>query len=196
MTALLLPDQLHLSTNGVKKLLSNLSLADKARPRPGNRVRPQKPPQVWNTLTPPSIPAPPPPLMSLKVDPPTQQTSDLDLNAAPLYFRGGGSPLSNFYPAPIAIWNMNFASSEHAYQYRKCVALGKKEAAANVLRCAKPVQAKKIGDDLSTDDKWEDMKQGAMYEILKVKARQCPNFFDELRKSGNCPLIENTPNIY
>ena len=29
-TALLLPDQLHLSTNGVKKLLSNLTLADKA----------------------------------------------------------------------------------------------------------------------------------------------------------------------
>ena len=195
-TALLLPDQLHLSTNGVKKLLTNLSLADKARARPGNRVRPQKPTQAWNTLTPPSVPAPPPPLMSLNVDPPSQQMSDLDLNTAPLYFRGGGSPLSNFYPAPIAIWNMNFASSEHAYQYRKCVALGKKEAAANVLRCTKPVQAKKIGDDLSTDDKWEDMKQGAMYEILKVKARQCPNFFGALRKSGNCPLIENTPNIY
>ena len=194
-TALLLPDQLHLSTNGVKKLLSNLSLADKARPRP-SRVRPQKVEQTWNTLTPPSIPAPPPPL-SLKVDPsPSQRTPDLDLNAAPVYFRGEGSPLSNFYVTPIEIWNMKFTSSEHAYQYRKCVALGNNEAAANVLRCPKPVQAKKIGDDQTTNNRWEDIKQGAMYEILKVKIRQCPLFLDTLRQSGNSPQIENTPNDY
>ena len=194
-TAMLLPDQLHLSTSGVKKLLSNLSLVDKARPKSNNSARPQKPKQVWNPPPPPNTPAYPPPLMSCSVQPSaSHQTTDPF--AAPLYFRGGGSPLSNFFEAPIKIWNMNFASSEHAYQYRKSIALGCNEAAARVLRCAMPVEAKKIGDSLTTDDKWEDTKQGAMYEILRTKARQCPRYSAALRESGNRPLIENTPNIY
>ena len=91
---------------------------------------------------------------------------------------------------------MNFASSEHAYQYRKCIFMDNKTAAGNVLKTDTGAQAKKIGDDVGTSQNWQDAQQGAMSEILKAKARQCPQFVRALMNSNSRDLIEDTPNTF
>ena len=183
-SSLLLPDHLHLSNCGTTKLLANLGLSEKAKIRDYRKPTPQN--NSWTNAT--SRPrTTPTPLMSLSTTPPL---------TTPVYFRGKGSPLSNFYEFPLSIWGMNFPSSEHAYQYKKCTATGNNTAAASVLRAPTPVNAKWIGDKIETDNKWEDLQQGTMFEILKSKARQCPQFRDALVQSQDRPLIENTPNRY
>ena len=183
-TSLLLLDQLHLSANGVNKLLANLDLADKAKCRIASPTT--KPTNTWNPTATAPLPAPPA-LMSLHPSPPT---------STPVYFRGGGSPLSNFYECPISIWNMNFASSEHAFQYRKSFTLGNNDATTSILNARTPLDAKRIGDTLTSNNRWEDTKQGVMYEILKTKARQCPQFYQQLQESKDRPLIEDTANPF
>ena len=193
-TTLLLADQLHLSHSGVNKLLQNLKLTDKASARNANRSQSQMKPQLqW------SVPAPvpnsaPPPLMSVNTSKFIPSASDN--NPSPVYFRGTQSPLSNFFEFPLSIWNMNFESSEHAYQYHKCISLSNRTAATDVLRAPTPLEAKKIGDNLRSSEDWEDSKQGVMYEILRSKSRQCPEFLQALNDSQHRTLIEDTPNAY
>lgn len=188
-TTLLLPDHLHLSATGVKKLLSNLGLSDKAKPRLHNR--PSTGASWKNTVSPSVVP----PLMSLSPSV-TPDPSPSANTPSPIYFRGAGSPLSNFHPTSLSIWNMNFPSSEHAYQYRKCIALYNNAAASSILRSDTPLKAKNIGDQAGTNNRWEDTKQGIMYEILRSKSRQCPRFLKALTDSPNSTLIEDTPNSY
>ena len=193
-TSLLLADQLHLSSTGVTKLLSNLGLSDKTRARTHKKhTTVNHQPNPWNASAPRVTPSAPP-LMSL-TPVPTNHVPNSS-SSSPLYFRGSRSPLSNFYEAPITIWNMKFLSSEHAFQYRKCISLGKNSEAADVLKAPTPLDAKRIADQVRTDSRWDDIKQGAMYEILKCKSRQCPQFFDALQQSLDRPLIENTTNPY
>ena len=123
-------------------------------------------------------------------------TSSSMNSSSPIYFRGGNSPLSNFYESPLHIWNMNFRSSEHAYQYKKCMTLGNNEAAKHVLSAPKPLDAKRIGDAQNPSNKWEDVQQGIMCELLRSKLRQCPAFLQTLKDSQNRPLIEDTPNWF
>ena len=188
-TTLLLSDNLHLSTSGVKKLLTNLNLSEKAEPK--NVNLPTRKNNTWPTSQPSTVP----PLMSLPTPPTLPLTNSCPTPQA-VYFHGGGSPLSNFFETPLNIWNMNFRSSEHAFQYRKCVSTGNKTTANDVLRAPTPLLAKRTGDKITTNNTWEDTKQGAMYEILRAKSRQCPQFVQALKDSNERPLIEDTPNPY
>ena len=185
-TSLLLPDQLHLSSGGVNKLVKNLGLEAKSKCRIHKPVI--KTPNTW--CPPPSV-STPTPLMSLSPSPIPSPPAD-----SPLYFRGGGSPLSNFFEAPLSIWNMTFPSSEHAFQYRKSIALGENSAGSNILHAKSPLDAKRIGDTLTPNAQWNDTRQGIMYEILKTKARQCPHFHQQLKDSQERPLVENTANPF
>ena len=190
-SSLLLLDQLHLSESGVKKMLSNLSLSDKAKPRHQARSATHQPWTAPATNVPPSRPQP---LMSLK---PTSSLNHTSRNSlAPIHFRGSGSPFSNFFPAPLSIWNTHFPTSEHAYQHKKCTTIGNTTAAAEILKATTPYQAKIIGDRAGTSDRWEDIKHGTMYEILRFKARQCPPFKQALINSQQQTLIEDTSNAY
>ena len=182
---LLLADKLHLSTAGVDKLLLNLGLSGKAKARNGNRVTKRSTP-VANTMPLPLIPS----LMQVHTTPP--QSSQFQSNDNSVLFRGAQSPLSNFFPFPLSIWNMNFKSSEHAFQYSKCVQMENKTAAAEVVNSNNALEAKRIGDKIPTTSRWHDTKQGTMYEILKAKSRQCPQFSKALMNSGNRPLVEDT----
>ena len=190
-SSLLLLDHLHLSESGVKKMLTNLALSDKAKPRHSTKPITS---QSWSAPTSNVSFARPQPLMSLN---PTSTLNPTSRNStAPIRFRGSGSPFSNFFPAPLSIWNVNFPTSEHAYQHKKCTTIGNTTAAAEILKAATPMQAKIIGDRAGTSDRWEDTKQGTMYEILRYKARQCPPFKNALINSQQQTLIEDTSSAY
>ena len=186
---LLLPDQLHLSSHGVRKLLANLTLTDKAK---AGTAPPKTSNNAWNTkpTQSPNIQNSPPPLMSIQTEYPSQA------QLPPVYFRGPTSVFSNFFETPIAIWGINFKSSEHAFQYKKCMIAGNNATATNVLKASTPLNAKRMGDSIATNPRWHDIKQGTMLEILKAKSRQCPRFRQELLQSGDRKLIEDTPDSF
>ena len=180
-------DGLHLSPAGVNKLLLNLKLSSKAKARSG-KPHPSQPQKT--TSHPASQKKDIPSLMQIETAPSTSNTGP------PILFHGARSPLSNFFPCSLTIQNVTFKSSEHAYQYRKCLQSGDNNKAANVLKADTALDSKRIGDSIPKNPQWEDSMQGAMYEILKVKSRQCPQFYTALMNSNNRPLVEDTPNAY
>ena len=167
-SSLLLADKLHLSAVGVNKLLLNLGLSGKAKARQGSRpyIRPQST-KLFNSQQPP-IPS----LMDVRTSAPPQQLPPA--RERPVLFHGARSPLSNFFPCNLNIWNMHFRSSEHAYQYKKCIETNNNSAASNVLRTETAVEAKRIGDEIGTSQEWQGIQQAIMKEILKAKSQQCP----------------------
>ena len=189
-SSLLLADKLHLSAVGVNKLLLNLGLSGKAKARQGSRpyIRPQST-KLLNSQQPP-IPS----LMDVRTSAPPQQLPPA--RERPVLFHGARSPLSNFFPCNLNIWNMHFRSSEHAYQYKKCIETNNNSAASNVLRTETAVEAKRIGDEIGTSQEWQGMQQAIMKEILKAKSQQCPQFVRALVNSNSRPLVEDTPNHF
>ena len=100
--------------------------------------------------------------------------------------------LSNFYPRAIIYNIISFASSEHAYQYEKCVSLHHKEAVESILSAptAKYIAASVIGD---TDYKvWIHHSESTMLKVL-FKAKCHQPFHDE---SGDSILVEDTSNTF
>lgn len=203
---LLLPcDNLHPSALGLKKMMSNLNLSDKTKPAFGNgptnrwQISNQQQsliPDAWQIpLTPPT---PPPPLPSRPIQPgPTPILhGSKSRPAKPIKFKGGRSSFSNFHRAHVKIWGMTFLSSEHAYQYRKAVTMNQWEEAETILHARTPHQAKEISQDIITDQRWQNIRIGVMYDILREKVRQCHAFLRDLKASNERVLIEDTEDEY
>ncbi|XP_052105053.1 uncharacterized protein LOC127738033 [Mytilus californianus] len=51
----------------------------------------------------------------------TSNHSPSSVTNTPIYFKGAGHVLSNFYPCILTFQGLTFSSSEHLYQYRKAV---------------------------------------------------------------------------
>ena len=186
---LLLPvDKLHLSFQGVKRLLQNLQLQEMAKPSMSPSTTTagtvSATPSVWSTpLTSLEAPAPPP-----------QRDQDRQTNV--LKFRGAKSSFSNFYMTPIDAWNFSFKSVEHAYTYYKAMTMNEPALADEILICRTAKNAKDIGDTISTNDHWLKSKKNVMFYLLQQKARQCQKFNDDLKASQNKVLVEDTANNY
>jgi ribA/ribD-fused uncharacterized protein len=74
--------------------------------------------------------------------------------------------LSNFHLCQV-VWNeIEFPSSEHAYQAAKSP-LEYVQKEISILKT--PSEAKKIGDKISIHSNWDYMKYDVMYNILKDK---------------------------
>ena len=191
-TSLLKMDGLHLAIPGVKKLLLNLNLEDLAKVQ--DTRPPTKPQQtVLKTVSPASSNSAQEQFHLASKN----NTKNCDfLSDRPVYFKGEKSPLSNFYQFSFKIWNMSFPSAEHAFQYHKCVTMGNNSAAAEVRQAPSPLEAKRAGDRVTPTPRWHDLKQGAAYEIVKAKSRQCLPFYKALKDSQERLLIENTFDPY
>ena len=197
---LLIPtDRLHLSHQGVKKLLQNLQLDEQARASPENlatngsnqlqnatstninQKMDENP--TWlkplsdrsNCPLPPSVPQP-----------------TMSCDQRQHRFRGGRSPLSNFYETQMTMWGISFRSSEQCYQYSKAISMNDHLAANEILRARAPREAKAVGDRIHTDDRWRNMRVNSMSEILQEKARQCKQFREHLEHTQPETLIEDT----
>lgn len=205
---LLLPgDGLHLSPQGVKKLLQNLGLDDRAKSNFGNgptnrwkHTKDQKKEthqkhnmdqQKQQDSTAPSA-APPPPQR------PGRSKANVDKSQT-FYFRGGENPCSNFYHVRkgLPIYGEHFHWSEQAYQYRKAVEVGDWQAADDILQAKSAKEAKDMGNkvDVSNSD-WHNIKERIMYEILSLKIKQCSELRMLLIASGDKELVERTNNPF
>ena len=186
---LLSGDRLHLSRQGITRLLQNLALTDltKVTLKNGDAPKPHPPPyaSAWaKPLATPKTPTPP------QVAKPVARDNGL------LKFKGPKSSFSNFFLTPIHAWNKTFTSVEHGYVYYKAIAMKKPHLTDGILAAATAKDAKDIGDSIRTNQQWTDMKTGVMYHLLEQKIRQCSKFANDLRASGNKVIIEDTGNVF
>ena len=197
-TSLLAADKLCLSAQRTLKLLQNLQLRDVTRVSIGNESvnrwveeqnstrKENETSKHWNDPLP--APAPPP---SIKY-----HQDEARSEVQPIKFRGPTSSFSNFYAAPLKIWGTLFASNEHAYNFRKSVEMGEFVTAEKIRSASSPRRGQIIAKDVHTNDRWKDMKQSVMYQLLQHKAEQCPSFAEDLRHSSGRLLVEDTQHEY
>jgi ribA/ribD-fused uncharacterized protein len=110
--------------------------------------------------------------------------------------------LSNFYPAKVSIWGIDFATSEHAYQWAKTFDENEK---FTVLFKVKPketpdgvaqivpttaAQAKRAGDKVTKRSDWEEVRYGIMLEVLLAKFTQNADLRALLLATGDSLLVE------
>ena len=100
--------------------------------------------------------------------------------------------LCNYYLCPVKVFNMEFMSSEHAYQWRFLTYLDMPDLAQEVLNTSTAGEAKAVASrvpgHLHRD--WHKIKSCVMKEILHAKADSCPKFRDTLLNSAGKRLIE------
>ena len=187
---LLSADKLHLSIKGVERLIENLCLQTMAKPSAKHRSEShvQKKPKEnsmacsWDCPLPkPDMPQPPP-------------NCEPQMNV--IKFRGAKNPLSNFYPTTISAWGMNFLSVEQGYTYYKAQTMNEPTLARNIMYTQMARGAKKIGDSIITDQRWQKIKNEVMYYLLQQKAKTCHIFREKLQASQNAVLLEDTENEY
>ena len=104
------------------------------------------------------------------------------------------APFSNLYPTKIKIGQYTFISLEQAFQFLKAKKMNKLLAATRIYLSRNQVEIKQLGDELSTSDLWEEKKMDIMYICLKHKFEQNHDLLDMLLKTGDCELVEATPN--
>ena len=180
-------DGLHLSSQGVAKLLLNLKIQE------GAKAATESPTKRWDSKQmttrnedPPTMPTAPPPF-----DDPLRK-----VESQPIKFKGPGSSFSNFYAVPLHMWGMTFASSEHAFQYRKAVEMNQHVTAEKIRQAPTARDAQLVAKTIQTNDRWSHIKQSVMYELIQEKAKQCPTFHKDLQASEGRLLVEDTPHEY
>lgn len=106
------------------------------------------------------------------------------------------SPLSNFHPCLIRLWNLTFSSSEQAYQFFKCHFHGCWGRVNKILNARTAKECYFIGRSCKTSKEWKSEKVHVMLHILKHKFFQCELFRNELDKLQDHILIEDTKNYF
>ena len=180
-------DGVHLSAAGVKRLISNLSLKEKAKCKFGN-----SPTSRWSQQT-----KSPTKQLSAKKPSSSNNTNEMSSQANSsgkdtVYFRGHKNPLSNFFPCELHVYGENSSSSEHAYQLRKAISMKDTGAAQKIRSAPTAKHAKDIGDTITTDQAWQDKKRSVMTHILREKLHQCPRYQQALTQSKGKKLVEDT----
>ena len=200
-TLFLQGDGLHLSAQGVQRLLSNLGLHEKVkadfdRPSmtskssdPKNDSDNQENIDTWKR--PLLTPIPPPPCYTPELNDITPQDNQRQ-DSGPVLFKGPDNPLSNLYMFPLSLWNMSFGSTEQAYQYRKALEMSQHQTAHEIRTAKTSFDAMDIGRRVKTDERWKNMKVSIMYQLLQEKAAQCQIFRESLSSTSGRTIIENT----
>ncbi len=102
-------------------------------------------------------------------------------------FQGTFRFLSNFWPCKVVYEDMEYPSTEHAYQAAKCVDLKERK---KIQQAKTPGEAKKLGRKVKIRSDWEDIKVSVMYELVKQKFKN-PDLRNLLLMTENVYICEN-----
>lgn len=110
------------------------------------------------------------------------------------FFTPAFYPLDNFSAHAIHLWDHDFATAEHAFQWKK-FSDTRPEIAQQILSARSPDAVKEISDAHKSCQplEWQEIKVAIMEEILVAKAGQHKDVREILRKTGACEIIENSP---
>ena len=88
---------------------------------------------------------------------------------------------------PIELGNVEYPSSEHAYQAAKT----KDKKMRRKIACkATAWEAKRLGQQVKLREDWEERKVEIMYRILHAKFNQHDDLKEKLLATGDAELIE------
>ena len=106
--------------------------------------------------------------------------------------------LCNYFLCPMKIYETEFNSSEHAYQWRFLKFLGMDDLANEILDAQSAGDAKVIASRVPRHlhKDWHTIKTTIMKEILHAKADYCSKFKDELLRSAGKRLVESTRDLF
>ena len=111
-----------------------------------------------------------------------------------LAFAGRYSPFSNFFPHTIEVKGETYRSSEHFYQFHKCMAAGATDNAAEVLLTNEPEDAMAAAADVKPAKRWYD-NEGKQIMLQAIQAKfASQNMQQKLLKTGKSVLVEATRN--
>jgi len=115
-------------------------------------------------------------------------------NADVIAFAGRYSRQSNLFPQPIDVDDRTYPSTEHYYQYQKCLSAGDVDAAAQVLLAQQPEDAMAAGKAVKKQREWTN-KEGKeiMKKAVKIKFSS-ESMKVMLRSTGKRKIVEATRN--
>jgi hypothetical protein len=102
-------------------------------------------------------------------------------------FTGEHRFLSNFYPSPLVMDGMRFATVEHAYQAAKT--LVRKER-RRIQMLASPGLAKRKGSGVSLRPMWETIKVQTMADLVFQKFAAHQELGEALLDTGQHKIVE------
>lgn len=112
-------------------------------------------------------------------------------------FSGRFSPLSNLHPCLFTIDNTDYQSTEHYYQYRKCLANNDKLTAEKALNASTPEAAMLIGKQVQAKREWiESTGIKLMEKATTAKFSQNQSLMDHLKKTEKKTIVESTRNNF
>ena len=104
--------------------------------------------------------------------------------------------MSNLFPQPIEVGDKTYASTEHYYQYQKCLSAGDVNAAAQVLLAQQPEDAMAAGKAVKKQREWIK-KEGKALMKKAVKSKfSSESMKVMLRSTGKRKIVEATRNPY
>lgn len=101
------------------------------------------------------------------------------------YFGGAYSFLSNFFPAPVGIYDTVFPSVEHAFQAMKGT-----QAGWSMFLSGSPGAAKRLGRSRPLRPDWEAVKVQFMQALVYDKFHRTPDLGVKLKATGRVLLYE------
>ena len=108
-----------------------------------------------------------------------------------LGFRSEYNPLSNLYPCEVWYKNMEYTSTEQAYQHDKATTAGNAQAATDIMAAEDPYVIMKLGADVKPTQEWNKGATKLMYKLVSSKF-QPVHMRDILLKTGKNRLYELT----
>jgi len=102
------------------------------------------------------------------------------------------SPLSNFHPSPLMVYDRQYCCVEQVFQHRKCILFDDKESANEIMESEDPQVHKAIGDRVRNFNrvKWESECESIMKEALTAKFVQNHDLCSHLLRTGSKTLAE------
>lgn len=98
------------------------------------------------------------------------------------------SPLSNYYPVQMLFDGLVFGSSEAAYQSQKTNDPDIRTGFVGL----DPDAAKELGRSVQLRPDWDKIKFAVMYNVVDAEFSQCAEFRNELMKTENKLIVEDT----
>lgn len=102
-------------------------------------------------------------------------------------FTGEYRYLSNFYPSPIVVDGVEYATVEHAYQSAKAMDVEDKVAIATAPT---PGKAKRMSRKVVHRSDWDQVKVGVMERLVRAKFETHADLRGRLLATGAMELIE------
>ena len=113
-----------------------------------------------------------------------------------VYVKGHRDPLSNFYPMEFKWHGVSFHSVEQAFQHVKASKHNDMHSADRIMDSKHAGIANKIGRDVRLDPRWNNDREGIMFNMLREKVRQCKEVRDELLRTGENDIINDAPDSF